>query len=334
MHVALTEEQELLRQTATALAAKIGTAAPADLGSDRSPGGAAWRLLADAGLLGLRVPEAAGGAGASGVEVMIVAEALGAAAATAPFIGSAVLATELLVACGAPALVLEQLASGELLAAVALAPSLEALGGAIAFDAAGASTALVLDGMRVVTVPCDGADLRGADLTRWLVRLAGADGEAVGSVDASAMARWLALALAALSADTVGLMASALDGAVAYVKDRVQFGVPVGTFQAVQHLLADQLVTLEAARSAVSYAAWAVDALDPRDALIAARTAKAYCAEAGRDVVEAAIQARGGIGMTWECMAHVQLRRALLDRQVLGDEHHQLAAIAEARIAG
>jgi alkylation response protein AidB-like acyl-CoA dehydrogenase len=334
VHVALTEEQELLRLTATALAAKIGPSSPADLGADRPPDGAAWRLLADAGLLGLRVPEVAGGAGASGVEVMIVAEAIGYAAATAPFVGSAVLATELLVACGAPGLVLERLASGEQRAAVALTPSLEAPGDAVAFDAAGASTALVLDGNRVLSVPCDGDDLRGADLTRALVRLAGTDGEAVGSVDPSAMARWLALALTALSADSVGLMSSALDGAVAYVKDRVQFGVPVGTFQAVQHLLADQRVTVEAARSAVAYAAWAVDALDPGDALLAARTAKAYCAEAGRDVVEAAIQAHGGIGMTWECMAHVHLRRALLDRQVLGDEHHQLAAIAEARLAG
>ena len=114
-----------------------------------------------------------------------------------------------------------------------------------------------------------------------------------------------------------------MDGAVrlatSYAAERNQYGAPIGSFQAIQHLLADACVQAEGSRSVTRHAAWAVDALAPSEALAAATVAKAYCARAGREVCETAIQVHGGIGNTWDCLAHVYLRRALLSCDLLGD---------------
>jgi len=144
--------------------------------------------------------------------------------------------------------------------------------------------------------------------------------------------RWHAQALAWLCADLVGTCTGALEGAVAHARVRQQFGRPIGSFQAVQQLCADQLVTVEACRSITWQAAWAADALEPSEALVQAQMAKAYCSEVARTVCEGAIQVWGGLGMTWECPAHRYLRRALLDRQLLGDERAQLGAIVDERL--
>jgi len=135
-----------------------------------------------------------------------------------------------------------------------------------------------------------------------------------------------------MCADLVGICAAALEGAVDHAREREQFGRPIGSFQAVQHLCADQLVSVEASRSITWQAAWAVDALTSAEALAAAQVAKAYCSEMARTVCEAVIQVWGGLGMTWECPAHRYLRRALLDRQLLGNERDLLAAIARERL--
>jgi alkylation response protein AidB-like acyl-CoA dehydrogenase len=144
---------------------------------------------------------------------------------------------------------------------------------------------------------------------------------------------WTALGLALTSAELVGTMRGAVDLSVAYAKDRTQYGTAIGSFQAVQHLLADAFTLMEGARSIALHAAWAVDALPPEGALAAGAAAKAYCARAARTVCETAIQVHGGIGNTWECLAHVHLRRALLSIDVLGGvgpsldrlmEHHGL----------
>ena len=132
------------------------------------------------------------------------------------------------------------------------------------------------------------------------------------------MTTWTALGLALDCADLVGMMRGAVDLAVDYASSRRQFGRPIGSFQAVQHLLADAFVLMEGSRSVALHAAWAVDALAPHDALAAAAVAKAYCARAARTVCETAIQVHGGIGNTWECLAHVYLRRALLSTDLLG----------------
>jgi alkylation response protein AidB-like acyl-CoA dehydrogenase len=99
----------------------------------------------------------------------------------------------------------------------------------------------------------------------------------------------------------------------------------------LQHMAAEALVSVEAARGCALYAAWAVDALPVDQALESARIAKAYTSEHAREVCEAAIQMHGGIGMTWEAMPHVYLRRALLGRLTLGDEHVHYACLADGR---
>ena len=132
----------------------------------------------------------------------------------------------------------------------------------------------------------------------------------------------------------VGVMAGSLALAVAYAKERVQFKRPIGSFQAIAHLAADQHVSTEASRSATYYAAWAVDGLAPAEALAAARIAKAYVSPLAREVTEAVLQIHGGIGHTWEHSGHYFLRRALLSRRTLGDESVQLARIADGVLAG
>jgi alkylation response protein AidB-like acyl-CoA dehydrogenase len=119
---------------------------------------------------------------------------------------------------------------------------------------------------------------------------------------------------------------------VEYSKTRIQYGVPIGSFQAVQHMCAEMLVETEAAASVTNYAAWAVDELDAGAGLLAARTAKAYCAPVAKQVGEMLMQAYGGIGQTWEHEAHLRTRRVMFDRKIFGDEAYQLLAIADLRM--
>jgi alkylation response protein AidB-like acyl-CoA dehydrogenase len=138
-----------------------------------------------------------------------------------------------------------------------------------------------------------------------------------------------ALGLALTCADLVGVMTGAVRLATDYARDRRQYGVAIGSFQAVQHLLADAIVAAEGSRSLALHAAWAVDALPPAEALAAAAAAKAYCARAARTVCETAIQVHGGIGNTWECLAHVFLRRALLSADLFGGVGPNLARVLD-----
>jgi alkylation response protein AidB-like acyl-CoA dehydrogenase len=196
-------------------------------------------------------------------------------------------------------------------------------------DARGAATALVLladapdEGARVGVVPLAAGGAGGVDLTRpsAVVPVTATAGLLAGqtrSLDADAVVRWHCLGLAAACADLVGVMRGALTLATDYARDRRQYGAPIGSFQAVQHLLADAATAMEGSRSIALHAAWAVDALAADDALPAAAAAKAYCARAARAVCETAVQVHGGIGNTWECLAHVFLRRALLSGEVFG----------------
>jgi alkylation response protein AidB-like acyl-CoA dehydrogenase len=338
MDARLSDEQELIRETAVQLAARLGPL-PADRLPAKGDGAEGWQELAAIGLLGMRIPERAGGSPASGVEVALVAEALGAHLVPLPFLASAVAASELLCTAGAEHALLERLARGDLRVAPVLDASLTrwARPGepGIAWDARGAEAGLCVDPasrrLRCVEL---GSALESQDLTRELRGVsAGARaldlGDLGGAIGADALDRALALWLAALCADAVGAMQGALDLAVAYVREREQFGVPVGSFQAVQHLAAEAHVSVEGARGCTWHAAWAADALDAGAALEAARVAKAYGSEHAREVCETAIQLHGGIGLTWEALPHVFLRRALLDRLTLGDETAQLEALAD-----
>ncbi len=341
MDARLSDEQQALRDTIARLAAALGPQSPTVLPA-KDPGDSAWAQLADMGLLGMRLPESAGGMPVSGVEVVLAAEELGKRAVPLPFIGSAVYASSLLAAAGASADLLASLADGSRRLAPVLDPTLTRLAcvgeGGVAWDARGAEAGLVIDRatQRLVAVRPAPLPMHGADLTRELRAVdAGAEvvdmGRLGGALAQEALDRALALTLAALSADLVGVMQAALDAAVLHVRDRVQFGVPVGTFQAVQHMAAEAQVSAEAARGLAWYAGWAVDELDLHEALLAARTAKAYCSQHGRAVVETSMQMHGGVAFTWEYMVHVLVRRALLNRQTLGDEYLQLDAIADQR---
>ena len=341
MDVTLSDEEQLLADTVESLARRLGPTSARDLGGPADRDG--WRMLADAGLLGLRVPVDAGGSGASGVETMLVAEGLARHLCPQPFVGSAVLGTELLVASGAATEVLEGLAGGRLRVAVGLDATMRRVArldepGALAWDADGADAVVLLDdGGRPVTVEAAGTPLDGADLTRGLLRLpdhprrAGL-GDPGGAPTPDAWQRWECLALAVLSADLVGTMEGALAAAVAYSGQRVQFGSHIGAFQAVQHLCAESKVLLESSRSATWYAAWGVDARAPAQALMAARSAKACAGEAAAEVTQNVVQVHGGVAITWETLPHVFLRRSLLSRQTLGDERVQLGLIADDRL--
>lgn len=123
--------------------------------------------------------------------------------------------------------------------------------------------------------------------------------------------RWYALALTVTAAELVGASRGALTLATEYAKVREQYGATIGSYQAVAHLLAEGLALIEGSISVLRHAAWAVDELPAAEALEATRVAKIYCARAALTVCETSIQVHGGIGNTWECLAHIYLRRAL-----------------------
>jgi alkylation response protein AidB-like acyl-CoA dehydrogenase len=187
-------------------------------------------------------------------------------------------------------------------------------------------------GLAVGTVALE-AVVAGADLTRPSARWP--EGETVSPIagqtrplDADDLARWRSLGLAVACADLVGAMRGALTLATDYARDRRQYGATIGSFQAVQHMLADAHVAMEGSRSIALHAAWAVDALPAHDALAAASAAKAYCARAARDVCETSIQVHGGIGFTFEHPLHRYYKRALELEGALGYGRELRAEIA------
>jgi alkylation response protein AidB-like acyl-CoA dehydrogenase len=300
MDVRLSPEQQTLRDSAARAVDQLGVHAVADLddGERRAKLSAA---IAGAGWRELRAATDEGGPWASAVEVAIVAEELGRGLADAAFVGPT-LAAELRRLVGAPA-----------------AADLETvvLDDAFAVDTVDCSSALAVAADGNVNVVALGAAAGEVDLTRP-ARVPGVRGADLGRLTDEDHTRWTALGLALSCADLVGVMRGAVNLANAYAKDRRQYGVQIGSFQAVQHLLADALVATEGSRSVSLHAAWAVDALPPADAVAAGAVAKAYCARAARMVCESSIQVHGGIGNTWECLAHVYLRRALLSIDIFG----------------
>jgi alkylation response protein AidB-like acyl-CoA dehydrogenase len=140
--------------------------------------------------------------------------------------------------------------------------------------------------------------------------------------------------LVAISSELVGVCERALELTVSYVKERRQFGVPVGAYQAVSHRCAQMLLDTERSRSTTALASWSADS-DPERLGEAAAMAKACASDAGREVCASAIQAHGGIGFTWEADLHWLYKRAQLDASLLGgSKHHRarLAAILAGRV--
>ncbi len=326
MDVRLSAEQQALRDAAAHLVDRHGPRAVADL-SDAGRSKTLDAAVAAAGWRELRAPVDDRAPLASGVEVAVVAEELGRGLADVSFLGPT-LAAELRRLAGAPtADGPETVAFTASLSGPAVVAGGRVPHGTVAVDAAGAISALLLvpagAGHGLVEVPVGTVEV-GTDLTRpgaaidpvSVVRRVDPGGE--GPMTADDLSAWTALGLAVACADLVGTMRGAIDLAVDYASSRRQFGRPVGSFQAVQHLLADAFVLMEGSRSAALHAGWAVDALTPDEAMAAGAVAKAYCVRAARTVCETVIQVHGGIGNTWECMAHVHLRRAILSSELLG----------------
>jgi alkylation response protein AidB-like acyl-CoA dehydrogenase len=169
------------------------------------------------------------------------------------------------------------------------------------------------------------APVEAIDPTRSAARVSVSDGMGeplVGDISAG-----IARAVTAVAAELVGLSERALDMTVDYVKERKQFGVPVGSYQAVSHRCAQMLLDTERARSLTAFAAWTADA-EPASLAAAAAMAKAAASDAGLEVTAGAIQAHGGIGFTWEADIHWLYKRAQIDAALLGGAKHHRARVA------
>jgi alkylation response protein AidB-like acyl-CoA dehydrogenase len=159
------------------------------------------------------------------------------------------------------------------------------------------------------------------------VEIAGADALAATPDPERALREATDIATVALCADLLGGMEWTLAATVEYARTRQQFGRPIGTYQAVQHQCADMFLMTESARSALYHSAWAVSVRDPQ-AHLAVSVAKAYCADAAREVGNRGIQVHGGIGFTWEHGLHLYYKRAKSGEMLFGDATRHRGLIA------
>src|SRR5215218_3588291 len=363
----LSKPQKLLKASARALLAReCGAGRVRELmETETAHDGGLWQSLADQGWTGLTVPEEQGGLGLGLVEMAAVAEEMGRACLPGAFL-STLFAAALVERAGSVeqrAKYLEPVAAGELKATVALleeGASWDA--DAVKFEAKRDGGRFTLNGRKlfvpdagvadlIVCVARDGDSLallpvsRGAegltvrpmpsmDATRKLCEVVfegvsvaesdalGADGDARGALRGA-----LEVATAVLCAEMVGGMQWVLDTSVGYAKTRQQFGRPIGSFQAVQHMCADMLLMTESARSAAYYAAWALTENDPA-ARAAVSVAKAYCSDAYREVANRGVQVHGGIGFTWEHDLQLYYKRSKSSETLFGDATHHRERIA------
>jgi alkylation response protein AidB-like acyl-CoA dehydrogenase len=343
---------------------KVRAAMASELGYDRE----LWRRLAgELGLIGLVVPEEHGGSGAGQVERAIVLEELGRALVPVPFLASAVLAVDTLLALddeAARAELLPALAEGERIGTLAVAE-----GGGDWDPSGGATTATErdggwrLDGDKTFVLSGDVADLvlvyaatsagpgwfavdgspdspaaglerttlKSLDPTRRLARLHFADTPArpLASADpAAALALVADLAAVALAAEQLGGLERAMELTVDYAKVRVQFGRPIGSYQAVKHGCADMYSAWEHGVSVVRYAAWAAEH-DRAELPVAAELAQTYLGPAYFEVATDMVQFHGGVGYTWEHDAHLYYKRAKSSELLLGSPARHRARLAD-----
>jgi alkylation response protein AidB-like acyl-CoA dehydrogenase len=338
MRFDLSDDQREIRRTARDfLAARYPLERVRDGGPDRH-----WDEVVELGWPELAIPEDQEGMGLGVLELALVAEELGYALAPTP-LASTWAAALLLAAAGEGA----RLAGGRR-ATVAMWDA----------DGSGAPDASTLEpegnrltGVKIAVPEAEGADLlvvtasggrhflvdasdpgvtlepaRALDSTRPLatVRLAGAVGAELRAEDWSHP--WHAIAVAS-AAESVGIAQRAMEMAVAYAKERRQFGRAIGSYQAVSHACAQMLLEVEGARAVVHWAAWALD-FEPEGARLAASCAKAYASDAGARVTRSALQVHGGIGFTWEHDLHFLLKRAEANAHTWGDARWHREQIA------
>jgi len=357
---AFSPEQEELRRTVRQFLEKVAPEAEVRrvMATEQGYDPDTWqRMGAELGLLGIAVPEEYGGAGAGFTELGLVLQEMGRALLCGPFLATAVLATEALLAAGdeaAQARWLPPIVAGGLIATLVLDPE----GGPGDITAHGpaadgrwqldGAAGFVLDGhvAGLILVPAGppGREslfamagdapgltrdlLPGFDLTRKFTRLefAAAPATLIGPAGGAgpALARVFGLACVALACEQVGVAECALDMARDYALLRTQFGRPIGSFQAIKHKLASVLLEVEAARSAAWYGLWAADS-NPAELPVVASIAQATCSAAAYLASTENIQVHGGIGYTWEHPAQLYFRRATTARMWLGDpaRHHE-----------
>src|SRR3954449_7281341 len=320
MNFDLSDDQQEIKRTARELLAsrstmeRVRTAAEAGRYDDDL-----FKEIAELGWPGIAIAEDNGGQGLGMVELAVLLEELGYACAVTPFLGS-VLASLVIEHAGSAeqrSRWLPGLASGEARGALATPDEL-------APDAPGADIIVLADPEAGTATLLEGGveEIASIDPTRRYGRVEGAGDPLEGDIAAA-----LDCAAIALAAELVGVSQRALDMTIAYVKERKQFGVPVGSFQAVQHKAAQMLRDTESARAATYFAAWAADA-DLERLPITAAMAKTSASDGGRTVTGDAIQLHGGIGFTWEADLHWLFKRAQLDSRFLGGAGTHRARIA------
>jgi alkylation response protein AidB-like acyl-CoA dehydrogenase len=343
MNFAFTEEQSMIGETARAFFAENATSertrkAMAGDGIDRE----LWRAFcSELGLAGVALPEAHGGSGLGLVEFALVAEAAGAQVAAMPLLGLATTA-HAIAAGGSEAQKAEwlpKLASGAAIASCEGMPQADFADGKLSatFDLAphgGVADVFLFvapGNAWIVRADAPGVSVSAyttMDQTRPLakVTLVGAPAEpladpeeAIKSVHSGG---WICLA-----AEALGGAQTALDRTIAYAKERVQFGRQIGSFQAYKHRLADMMIEVEQARSAVYWAACAVDE-GSDEAEIALHAAKSFCADTFFMCASNMIQLHGGIGFTWEHDAHLYFKRARSIQTMLGNGNFHREQVA------
>lgn len=333
MEFAFNDEQQMIGETARAFFAENATSertrkAMAADGIDRE----LWQAFCqELGLAGVALPEAYGGAGLGMVEFALLAEAAGAQVAAIPILSVAT-AARAIAAGGSDAQKAEwlpRLASGEVIAATSSSPDLtvkdDRLTGAVRLVPHGAIASLfvIRNGGKSWLIRADapGVTVRShttMDQTRPLatVTLDNTPGDPLPDPAAALTATheggWICLA-----AEALGGAQACLDRTVAYARERVQFGRQIGSFQAYKHRLADMMVEIEQARSAVYWAACAVDE-GSVEAPLALHAAKSFCADTFFRCAGDMIQLHGGIGFTWEHDAHLYFKRARSIQTTLG----------------
>jgi alkylation response protein AidB-like acyl-CoA dehydrogenase len=328
MDFGYTDDQQVIRSTARELLAD--RAKPERVREHAEAGRMdteLWSELSQLGWPGIALPEEHGGQGLGQIELSILCEELGRSLAPVPFLPT-VMAATVIEQDGSAAQRerwLPALASGESLAALGTASDGTAelvIGGADA-----AVFVLIEDdgsGRLVTAEQADVTAVPSVDPTRSAARVVAGDaGETLGDGACAGLGR----ALVAVSSELVGVCDRALEMTVAYVKDRKQFGVPVGSYQAVSHRCAQMLLDTEKARSTAAQAAWAADA-EPALLAESAAMAKATASDAAREVTGSAIQAHGGIGFTWEADVHWLYKRAQIDASLLGGAKRHRARLA------
>ena len=306
--------------------------------------------MTEQGWLAIEIPEDEGGLGLGMVEVAVLCEELGRRLVAAPFLPSVVALGAL---CGPDARAIagakewrEALSQGTAVGCVVMGPDGRVTATAPGSDgearlsgespptlyAPSADVAVVATGSGVYAVDLGAvgrpAPLPAMDRTRELGVLSFDRTPALRIGDADAASLVLDRAATLASAEMLGAADRVLSMSVDYAKDRVQFAKPIGSFQAVKHMLADALVDVEGMRSTVYYAAWCAAAGD-RERSLSASMAKAWCSDASRRVMGVGLQVHGGIGFTWEHDMHLYVKRAQLDQVSFGD-----ASLHRDRIAG